>query len=127
MEEIVYERPKAIHDERKGLMIASIILFFIALAFFAGTVFYIFDSMLTGDKNTNLLGFLLFIVTTGWITFLPALLLSIAAICTSRFGLKSTSKTIKRTCLIFLILSSVLLFSLVIIGILVGLFPSLLA
>lgn len=126
MEEIVYERPKAIHDQRKGLMIASIILFTIALAFFAGTVFYIFDSMLTGDKNTNALGFVLFLVTTGWITYLPSLLLSIACICTSRFGLKSTSKPIRITCLVFLILSSVLLFALILIGILVALFPSIL-
>lgn len=123
MDNVQLERPKEIHDKRKGLMISSIILFSLSLIFFIGTVIFIFQNMLTGDKNTDILGFVLFLITTGWISYLPALILAIAGVCTSRFGLKSTSKTIKNTCLVFLILSALLLTALILLGIFISFFP----
>lgn len=117
------ERPKAIHDKRKGLMITSIIMFTLGLGFLIGTFIYSFENMLTGDKTTNALGLLLFLVTMGWVTYLPSLIFSIAGVCVSRFGLKSTSKAIRITCLVFLILNALIILALVVLGLIIAFIP----
>ena len=124
--ENVLERPKSITDKRKGLMISSIITFCLWLGFFIFAFVYLLNIFLSKDKNTQALEFVLFLVTIGWVSYIPALGLSIASICTSRFGLKSTDKKIKTTCLILLILSIILLVAVVFLGIVVAFFPTLL-
>jgi len=120
-EEIVVNEKKAI---KKGLMISTIITFSLSLAFFIFTLIYILD-ILDGDQLGKAFGFAIFVVTVGWVTFLPALGLAIASIITAANGLNSLDKKVKKTCLVFLILSIILLLSIVALGVLVVLIPKL--
>ncbi len=120
----VKKKDNKIKGKRKALMIVTIVLFFISFAFSAFTIYYLLDIFFTKDNAASAIGFILYLLTFGWITYLPALGTSIAGVCTGAIASRSSSKKIKTTSIIFLILNIIILIAIVIAGIIILLFPS---
>ncbi len=121
------EQPrKPVENKRTGFMVTAIVMFAVGICFFAVTAFYVFSIFLANDKTGAAIGFILYVVTLGWVTYIPTVVLSIIGVCMGAAGVKSTKKANKVTSIIFLVLNSLLLASIVFIGIALTLFPSIL-
>ncbi len=117
---------KPIEDRRTGSMVTSIVMFCVGILFFAVTLFYVFSILTNQDKTGAAISFIVFIFTLGWLTYIPTVILSIIGVCMGASGVKSTKKANKVTSIIFLILNSILLAGIVIIGLVLIMFPSIL-
>lgn len=118
------KKPK--EDKRTGFMVTTIIMFFVGICFFAITMFYVFSIFLAKDQTSAAVGFIIYIFTLGWVTYIPAVVLSIIGICMGAAGIKSTKKANKVVSIIFLVLNSLVLTATVFIGFALLLFPSVL-
>ena len=118
------EVKKPVENKRTGFMVTAIIMFFVGLGFFAVTLFYVFSIFLAKDQTSAAVGFILYIFTLGWITYIPAVVLSIIGVCMGAAGIKSTKKANKVTSIIFLVLNSLILAATVLIGFILIIFPS---
>lgn len=129
-EEIVinneHQQVKPIENKKTGLMISAIITTSLAFIFLIVSMIFMVE-MFSGSQESKALGLVLFLVVYGWFTLLPSLLLSIAGVITARFGLKSTKKSNKVVCIVFLVAGCVIMASVVILTLFIFLFPYTLA
>lgn len=98
---------------KKGCMIAGVICSSFAFILSLITVFvYIYLYLGIDTSSQQLNGFLVtisFFIFYGWFTYLPALILAISGLTCSAIGTKSTSKGIKRTCVVFTVFSIIII------------------
>lgn len=120
------QEKKPVENKRTGSMVTSIVMFAVGICFFAVTLFYVFSIFLAGDQTSAAVSFIFYIITLGWITYIPTVVLSIIGICMGASGIKSTKKANKVTSIIFVVLNSILLAAILFIGFALMLFPSLL-
>lgn len=92
----------------RGELIASIVFFAFAFILLAVSFYCLIDML--NDENTKALGFVIFILTIGWIVYLPGAFLNVVAICLCFAALKRTAPgKLKIVAKIFTILSVVLI------------------
>ena len=118
------QQKKPVEDKRTGVMVTSIVMFSIGICFFAITLFYVFSIFLASDRTSAAISFILYIITMGWITYIPTVVMAIIGVCMGAAGVKSTKKSNKVTSIVFLVLNSILLAAILFIGFALLLFPS---
>ena len=90
---------------KTGLMIGGLISFFLALCFIGSTVYFIYQTYNSVDNAQQAVTFIVFILSVGWISYIPGVLCSIISLCLNPFVIKSSSKGQKAVGIIFTILS----------------------
>ncbi len=106
---------------KTGLMIGGLITFFLAIGFLIFTLSYIFQTYSPDDSAQKALTFVVFILSIGWISYIPGVICSIVSLCMNPFVIKSTSKAQKAVGIIFTILSALLFLAFIAIAIYVSL------
>ena len=94
------------NSKHTGAFVASLICFFIGLLF-VGMYAILYGNMFASSDESVALFFLflLYLITFGWISIIPAVALHIASLCCAIVCLKSTSKTYKVFGIIIMTLS----------------------
>ena len=90
---------------KTGLMIGGLITFFLAICFMAFTLYFLFQTYSTNNDAQKAVTFIVFILSIGWISYIPGVICSIISLCLHPFVIKSTSKGQKAVGIIFTILS----------------------
>ena len=90
---------------KTGLMIGGLITFFLAMCFMAFTLYFLFQTYSTNNDAQKAVTFIVFILSIGWISYIPGVICSIISLCLHPFVIKSTSKGQKAVGIIFTILS----------------------
>ena len=111
-------------NKKKSVMIVSICMLIVSLIFSAITLYFLLKLVNNEDKAISAIGFIIFLFTYGWMTYIPAVATSIAGIVTGSHDTHSSSKTIKAISVIFLILNILLFIALVLLVFLVLVFPA---
>lgn len=111
------DTPQPRKNKKTGMMISTILCTVFGILLAAGAVaLYLSLYLNIGTESDAARGFLatfIFVITYGLITYVPALILSIVAIVTASLGLHTDFKGQKAICIIFLILSILLLTALI--------------
>ena len=115
------EKPKEL---KTGMMIGGLITFFLSLCFFLYTLYYLFQTYNPDDSVQQALTFIVFILTIGWISFIPGIICSIISLCLNPFVIRSTSKGQKAVGIIFTILSVLMIIAFLFIAIYISALPS---
>ena len=90
---------------KTGLMIGGLITFFLAMCFMVFTLYYTFQTYSSDNDAQKAVTFIIFILSVGWISYIPGAICSIASLFLHAFVIKSTSKAQKVVGIIFTILS----------------------
>ena len=90
----------------KGTTIASIIVFVISFILLAICLITYIDVMTSKDK---VLSWLAYLLTIGWMTYIPGLILSVTSVILGSLARKSTIPKQKKLANIFFLLSLILL------------------
>ena len=99
------EKPKEL---RTGLLIGGLITFFISICFLTITFSFIYQTLDVSTEANQAFSFLLFVLTYGWLTYIPGVLFAIIALILNPFVIRSQSKGQKAVGIIFTILSVIL-------------------
>lgn len=110
---------------KTGLMIGGLITFFLTICFLAYTVYYLVQTYSANDSVQNAVSFIVFVLTVGWISYIPGAICSIISLCLFPFVIKSTSKAQKAIGIIFTILSVLMILVFLIIAVYVTILPNL--
>lgn len=92
-------------DLKTGLMIGGLIVFFLSMCFMAFTLYFLFQTYSSDDDVQKAVTFIVFILSFGWMSYIPGVICSIISLCLHPFVIKSTSKGQKAVGIIFTILS----------------------
>lgn len=111
-------------DLKTGYMIGGLITFFLAICFLAFTMYYLFQTYSSDNDTQKAVTFIVFILSVGWISYIPGAVCSIISICLNPFVIKSTSKKQKTVGIIFTILSALMVLAYLVIAIYVTALPS---
>ena len=117
----VQEKPQEL---KTGLMIGGLIAFFLALCFMAFTIYYVFQTYSSDNDAQKVITFIVFILSIGWISYIPGVICSIISLCLHPFVIKSTSKIQKAIGIIFTILSILLILAFLVIAIYIIALPN---
>lgn len=115
------DKPKEL---KTGFMIGGLITFFLAICFMAFTLYYLFQTYSSDTDAQKALTFVVFILSIGWISYIPGAICSIISLCLNPFVIKSTSKGQKAVGIIFTILSILLVLAFLAIAIYVLALPN---
>ena len=118
----VQEKPQ--EELKTGLMIGGLIAFFLALCFMAFTIYYVFQTYSSDNDAQKAITFIVFILSIGWISYIPGVICSIISLCLHPFVIKSTSKIQKAIGIIFTILSILLILAFLAIAIYIIALPN---
>ena len=108
---------------KTGLMIGGLIAFFLAACFLAYTLYFL-GSTYSEKDVAKALTFVVFILTIGWISFIPGAICSIVSLCLHPFVIKSSSKKQKIVGIIFTILSILMVLAFFAIAIYIMVLPN---
>lgn len=100
------QKPKEL---KTGLLIGGMVTFFLSLCFLAVTVYFIFQTYSTNNDAEKAITFILFILTFGWMSYIPGVICSIFSLCLNAFVIKSDSKTQKILGIILTLISAILI------------------
>lgn len=106
---------------KTGLMIGGLITFFLAIGFLIFTLNYLFQTYSADDSAQKALTFVVFILSIGWISYIPGVICSIASLCMNPFVIKSSSMAQKIVGIVFTILAALLFLTFIAIAIYVSL------
>lgn len=109
---------------KTGLMIGGLISFFLALCFMASTVYFIYQTYNSVDNAQQAVTFIVFILSVGWISYIPGVLCSIISLCLNPFVIKSSSKGQKAVGIIFTILSVLMILAFMAIAVYISALPN---
>ena len=109
---------------KTGLMIGGLISFFLALCFIGSTVYFIYQTYNSVDNAQQAVTFIVFILSDGWISYIPGALCSIISLCLNPFVIKSSSKGQKAVGIIFTILSVLLILAFMAIAFYISALPN---
>ena len=109
---------------KTGLMIGGLITFFLAICFLIFTLYFIFQTYSSDNDAQKAVTFIIFILTVGWISYIPGAICSIISLCLHAFVIKSTSKGQKAVGIIFTILSVLMILVFLVIAIYISLLPN---
>lgn len=109
---------------KTGLMIGGLISFFLALCFMASTVYFIYQTYNSVDNAQQAVTFIVFILSVGWISYIPGVLCSIISLCLNPFVIKSSSKGQKAVGIIFTILSVLMILAFMAIAFYISALPN---
>ncbi len=111
-------------DLKTGLMISGLIVFFLAICFIAFTLYFTFQTYSSNDGVQKAVTFIIFILSVGWISYVPGAICSIISLFLHAFVIKSTSKAQKTIGIIFTLLSILLILAYLAIAIYIITFPN---
>lgn len=94
---------------KTGFMIGGLVTFFLAICFLAFTVYFLFQTYSTDNDAQKVVTFIVFILSVGWISYIPGAICSIISLCLNPFVIKSVSKKQKVVGIIFTILSAIII------------------
>ncbi len=100
------QKPKEL---KTGLLIGGMVTFFLSLCFLAVTVYFIFQTYSTNNDAEKAITFILFILTFGWMSYIPGVICSIFSLCLNAFVIKSDSKIQKILGIILTLISVILI------------------
>ena len=102
--------------KKTGVFVAGIVCFFIGLIFLLayGMLYAQMISAINSNNGWEVLGFILYLITFGWISIIPAAALHIASLCCSISSVKSSSKTYRVFSIIIMVLSIISLVALLV-------------
>ena len=109
---------------KTGLMIGGLISFFLSMCFMAVTVFFLLQTYSSNSDVQKAVTFIFFILTTGWISYIPGVVCSIISLCLHPFVIKSSSKGQKAVGIIFTILTIIIIIAYLFIAIYIMYLPS---
>ena len=109
---------------KTGLMIGGLISFFLSMCFMAVTVFFLLQTYSSNSDAQKAVTFIVFILTTGWISYIPGVVCSIISLCLHPFVIKSSSKGQKAVGIIFTILTIIIIIAYLFIAIYIMSLPS---
>lgn len=109
---------------KTGLMIGGLISFFLALCFIGSTVYFIYQTYNSVDNAQQAVTFIVFILSVGWISYIPGVLCSIISLCLNPFVIKSSSKGQKAVGIIFTILSVLMILAFMAIAFYISALPN---
>lgn len=104
-------------DLKTGTMIGGLITFFLALCFMAFTLYYLFQTYSSNNDAQRAVTFIIFMLSIGWISYIPGVICSIISLCLHPFVIRSTSKGQKAIGIIFTFLSVIMVIAYLAIGI----------
>ena len=105
-------------------MIGGLISFFLSMCFMAVTVFFLLQTYSSNSDAQKAVTFIVFILTTGWISYIPGVVCSIISLCLHPFVIKSSSKGQKAVGIIFTILTIIIIIAYLFIAIYIMSLPS---
>ena len=111
-------------DFKTGLMIGGLITFFITICFMVFTLHFLFQTYSTDNDVQKAVTFIVFILTVGWLSYIPGVISAIISLCLFPFVIKSTSKTQKAVGVIFTILSVLMILAFLAIAIFISALPT---
>ena len=111
-------------DLKTGLMIGGLITFFITICFMVFTLHFLFQTCSTDNDVQKAVTFIVFILTVGWLSYIPGVISAIISLCLFPFVIKSTSKTQKAVGVIFTILSVLMILAFLAIAIFISALPT---
>ena len=111
-------------DLKTGLMIGGLITFFITICFMVFTLHFLFQTYSTDNDVQKAVTFIVFILTVGWLSYIPGVISAIISLCLFPFVIKSTSKTQKVVGVIFTILSVLMILAFLAIAIFISALPT---
>ncbi len=111
-------------DLKTGLMIGGLITFFITICFMVFTLHFLFQTYSTDNDVQKAVTFIVFILTVGWLSYIPGVISAIISLCLFPFVIKSTSKTQKAVGVIFTILSVLMILAFLAIAIFISALPT---
>ena len=106
---------------KTGLMIGGLITLFLAIGFLIFTLNYLFQTYSADDSAQKALTVVVFILSIGWISYIPGVICSIASLCMNPFVIKSSSMAQKIVGIVFTILAALLFLTFIAIAIYVSL------
>ena len=109
---------------KTGLMIRGLITFFLAVCFMLFTLYFLFKTYSSDNNAQKAVTFIVFILSIGWISYIPGIICGIISLCLNPFVIKSTSKAQKAIGIIFTILSVLIVLAYFAIAIYVMALPS---
>ena len=109
---------------KTGLMIGGLISFFLSMCFMAVTVFFLLQTYSSNSDVQKAVTFIVFILTVGWLSYIPGVISAIISLCLFPFVIKSTSKTQKAVGVIFTILSVLMILAFLAIAIFISALPT---
>lgn len=109
---------------KTGFMIGGLVAFFLALCFLAFTVYFLVDTYSSDNDAQKAVTFIVFILSVGWISYIPGAVCSIISLCLHPFVIKSDSKVQKTIGIIFTILSILMILAFLAIAIYVTALPN---
>ena len=109
---------------KTGLMIGGLISFFLSMCFMAVTVYFLLQTYSSNNDAQKAVTFIVFILTTGWISYIPGVVCSIISLCLNPFVIKSSSKGQKAVGIIFTILTIIIIIAYLFIAIYIMSLPS---
>ena len=105
---------------KTGLMIGGLISFFLSMCFMAVTVYFLLQTYSSNSDAQKAVTFIVFILTTGWISYIPGVVCSIISLCLHPFVIKSSSAV----GIIFTILTIIIIIAYLFIAIYIMSLPS---
>ncbi len=111
-------------DLKTGLMIGGLITFFITICFMVFTLHFLFQTYSTDNDVQKAVTFIVFILTVGWLSYIPGVISAIISLCLFPFVIRSTSKTQKAVGVIFTILSVLMILAFLAIAIFISALPT---
>lgn len=109
---------------KTGLMIGGLISFFLSMCFMAVTVFFLLQTYSSNSDAQKAVTFIVFILSIGWISYIPGVVCSIISLCLHPFVIKSSSKGQKAVGIIFTILTIIIIIAYLFIAIYIMSLPS---
>ena len=110
---------------KTGLMIGGLISFFLSMCFMAVTVYFLLQTYSSNSDAQKAVTFIVFILSIGWISYIPGVVCSIISLCLHPFVIKSSSKGQKKAVgIIFTILTIIIIIAYLFIAIYIMSLPS---
>lgn len=109
---------------KTGLMIGGLITFFLGVCFLVITLYFLFQKYSSNDDAQKALTFVFFILSVGWMSFIPGVICSIISLCLHPFVIKSSSKGQKAVGIVFTILSVIMILAFLAIAIYIIALPN---
>lgn len=109
---------------KTGLMIGGLISFFLSMCFMAVTVYFLLQTYSSNSDAQKAVTFIVFILSIGWISYIPGVVCSIISLCLHPFVIKSSSKGQKAVGIIFTILTIIIIIAYLFIAIYIMSLPS---
>ncbi len=111
-------------DLKTGFMIGGLVTFFLSVCFLIFTLYFLFITYSSDNNAQNAVTFVVFILSIGWMSYIPGAICAIISLCLNPFVIKSSSKKQKVIGIIFTILSVILILAFLIIAIYIITLPN---